>query len=64
MGSKKAGPLPATGNYRYTPGVPAPDCWLFLSQPNDQRTFTGSTPEWSDSEEAAQKVTGDLPVFT
>ena len=28
-GGKRAGLVPATGNYRYTPGVPAPDCYLF-----------------------------------
>ena len=33
------------------------------TQVPDQRTFTGSTPEWSDSEEPAQKVTGGTPVI-
>ena len=34
------------------------------SQVRDQWIFTGSTPEWSDLEEPAEKVTGDLPVIT
>ena len=55
---KKGGLLPPTGNYRYTPGVPAPDCCLFLSQSTDQQILTGDTPEWSDSEAPVQKVTG------
>ena len=29
-----------------------------MSQSTDQRIFTGGTPEWSDSEAPAQKVTG------
>ena len=33
------------------------------SQVPDQWIFTGGTPEWSDSEVPAQKVTGDLPVI-
>ena len=29
-----------------------------------QWNFTGGTPEWTDSGEPAQKVTGNLPVIT
>ena len=36
---------------------------FLISQVPDQWISTGSTPEWSDSEEPAEKVTADLSVI-